>query len=252
MHELLYNINERISMGCVISDAEKAETVKMITDKLGSDIIEKINGLTAKDINSMYPLFITTTPGKKKERLITGELPKTRILADNSYELEALRLLALWGERTPEMTEVLLTTDRRIKNTCFGVFCAKGECPGASIAALRFYTAMHPDDLALQAMIVDNLKKYRNAKYKWSLDIPYFYLMLALAGCDYSIVEDELNHAADELAICVSSSWIVEPFQLIRKYVVRNAIARIPKYAYLKDRTFYEKDGRWHLSDTAI
>jgi hypothetical protein len=250
MHEMLNGINERISMGALISDVEKGETVKLITDALGYDVLEKIDSLTSKDLESMYPLFITAkSKGKKKERLITGELPKTKILADNSYELEVLRLLALWGERTPEVNAVLLTTERRIKNTCFGVFCEKGECPGASIASLRFYTAIRPDDLTLQSMIVDKLKNHRDSNGKWNLDIPYFYLMLALTNCDYSVVEDELNYAAIDLVKSVAKPWLVEPFQLIRKYVVRNSLALIPKYAYLKDRTYYEKDGRWHLSD---
>jgi len=250
MHELLNDINERISMGIAISDEEKAKAVRLITEELGSDILEKIDGLTSKDLESMYPLFITAkSNGKKKERLITGELPKTKILADNSYELEALRLLALWGERTPEVNEVLLTTERRIKNTCFGVFCVKGECPGASIASLRFYTALHPEDLTMQSMIVDELKKHRDYRGKWTLDIPYFYLIYAMTDCDYNVIEEELNYASVDLAISVSKPWLVEPFQVIRKYVVKNFLARLPQYAYLKDRTYYEQDGRWHLSE---
>jgi hypothetical protein len=71
-------------------------------------------------------------------------MPKTHLLSANHYELEILRLLALWGADNDQVAQMVYQSLKRLDATCFGHFCSEGECIGASIATLRLLSAVRP------------------------------------------------------------------------------------------------------------
>ncbi len=96
----------------------------------------------------MYPAFyIPPYNGGRKLRTVTNQLPKTHILSANMYELEILRLLALFAPDDPDVRHMVKETLARLRKTCFaGHGCAVGECFDTSVAALRFLLAAAPEE----------------------------------------------------------------------------------------------------------
>jgi len=95
---------------------------------------------------AMYPqYYIPPYNGGKKLQTVIPMSPKTHILSANAYELEILRLLALFAPDNPEVKEMVAKTLERLKNTCFGYqSCHVGECFHAGLIVLRFLAAAAP------------------------------------------------------------------------------------------------------------
>jgi hypothetical protein len=256
LYDLIGSINQRLIMGEVISNNEKqhvVDTILQSPDLSDSKLItkENFNAVEFSTTQVMYPLFLVPTKEERagKLRLITGERPKTRILSDNAYELELLRLLALWARGHKKVEAILYTTEKRLEKTCFAYFCSKGECTGASIAFLRFWTAYKPEDIMTQKKIAKGLKPFRDGKGLWrkGLNIPFYYTFSAFNECTYEAVEEELQYCKDTLWTLLNKAWLHEANHLLCKHVVKNALSRIPEYAYVADAGFYVgNDNRWH------
>jgi hypothetical protein len=125
-YEILCNTNRAIIKGQTIPDDEKQGIVQSLLSGASAPVTVRrfLAGVKATEENrSQYPQFyIPPYNGGKKYRLITGQMPKTQILSANHYELEILRLLALWGsgnERVRQMTDQTL---KRLDAACFGHF----------------------------------------------------------------------------------------------------------------------------------
>jgi hypothetical protein len=75
----------------------------------------------------VFPL----TPQERRERppLLSGEKPKTFLLAENALECESLRLLAKAAPGSPEAAQISPAADRRLSKQCFASVCTTGECP---------------------------------------------------------------------------------------------------------------------------
>jgi len=210
--------------------------------------------LDSKNISSraaMYPAIFVPSDEERDSRLrlITGELPKTRILSDNAYELEIMRLIALWGREKERADDILKITEKRLAKACFSTFCSKGECIGAVMAFLRFWAAYKPGDIERQKEIIAQLKPYRDGHGLWrkGLDLPAFYTFSAFSECAYEAVEEELLYCRNRLWDLLNKSWLNEPYNLLRKQVVKNALSRIPEYGFVGNTNFYiGDDGRWH------
>lgn len=133
------------------------------------------------DERVMYPLFyLPPYDNGAKHRTLTGALPATHILSSNAYELEIVRLLALYDRENADAEAVVVKTAARLKTTCFGNFCPHGECYDAGAAALRLYNAVS-GARATGARLARSLFDARNAK-KRSVGCE-LYLLLAFAGC---------------------------------------------------------------------
>lgn len=94
----------------------------------------------------LYPVFFLSPHEEKKHRLFQGFLPKTYILAGNYYELESLRILVKFAPDHPRVRQMTVATVNRLRHTCFGNSCMKGECLAAGISVLRFLAAACPND----------------------------------------------------------------------------------------------------------
>lgn len=89
----------------------------------------------------------------------TGYRPSTKILYHNYCELELLRILSIIKPKETQYTSLYETTKARIKTTCFGSFCATGECFEISVIALRFIAALFPEERLWIDMYVGNIAR---------------------------------------------------------------------------------------------
>lgn len=254
LYNLIHRFNQRLIMGDDINHSEKQNAVHEILSFKGLEgTCLKLQETGFTHTQAMQPSFFipSSIERNKRLRLITGELPKTRILSDNSYELEVLRLVALWAGKQDIALNILRASEKRLEKTCFAHFCSKGECTGTSIAFLRFWSAYRPDDIQTQKTIINCLKPFRDGKGTWrnGLDIPVYYTYSAFGECSYEAVEEELQYSKDLLLNLLYKEWLNEPEALLRKHVVKNALSRIPEYSFVKDAKFnVGDDNRLHTS----
>jgi hypothetical protein len=92
-------------------------------------------------------------------------------------------------------------------------------------------------------------RHHRDGHGSWSkgLNVPYFYLLSAFPECGYEVVEEELQYCSDRLWDLLHKAWLDQPYNLLRKHVVKNALSRVPGYESVARTSFYTgSDGRWH------
>jgi hypothetical protein len=160
-YDLLCTTNWDLIKGKTFTEDEKRNVVDFLLSDIGEAYASQrfsrsVNAPT--DGRRMYPIYyIPPYNGGGKYRLITGQMPKTHILSANHYELEILRLLALWAPRDQKVIQLVDNTVKRLDTTCFGHFCDTGECMGASVAALRFLTSAKRQDDAWVEELVSRL-----------------------------------------------------------------------------------------------
>jgi hypothetical protein len=262
LYDLLCSVNARLIMGESFTDEERRSVVDGICSSRDLRDFISVSARTfgapdAPGRSAMYPTVFMPSVEERagRLRLITGELPKTRLLSDNAYELEIMRLLSLWARGQPVVEAILQIAEARTRGTPFSSFCAKGERPGVSVAFLRFWTAYRPDDLEKQREIIHQMRPFSRARDSgqgsWvaGLNVPKFYLLSALNECAYPVVEEELRCCASLLLRMLKRPWLDEPYSLLRKHVVRTALSRIPEYAYVSRASFHVgDDGRWHAA----
>ncbi len=117
-YDLLCSTNWALIKKQEFSDDEKQEIVNTFLS--GIDTPETVCRFHARvktpnDTRRMYPLFyIPPYNAGRKRRLITSNMPKTHILSANHYELEILRLLALWGSGNDKATGMVDQTLSRL------------------------------------------------------------------------------------------------------------------------------------------
>lgn len=131
----------------------------------------------------LYPVYFVPDYAAKS-RMFQGYLPKTKILAGNYYELEALRILAEYAPRDARVAKMVENTLARLKSTCFGNFCPLGECTAASICTLRFLNVTRPDDTEwidrLAEPLIERFRGFRG-RAACQCGVPVTYLLLALS-----------------------------------------------------------------------
>ena len=256
LYESICSVNQRMILGEDVGEEEKQRLIDAVLS--GLDLAHLVSGekyATATVSQAMYPdiLVLQERPGKL--RLFTGELPRTKILLGNAHELEIARLLALWARGQDKVETILDLIERRLNRTCFGFFCNKGEGPGTSAAVLRFWAAYRPQDVERQRTIMAGFKPYRDGNGFWrkGLTVPEFYLLSAFPECVYEVVEEELQYCSDRLWRLLRRPWLDEPYNLLRKHVVRNALSCVPGYEYVAETGFYiGGDGRWHARASEV
>lgn len=89
------------------------------------------------EVNHTVPEDFTT---------FTGYRPRTKNLYGNYCELELLRILYLLKPEADQFRPIFEATKQRISETCYGSFCATGECFEISILALRYIATIFPEE----------------------------------------------------------------------------------------------------------
>lgn len=259
VNQILCKTNHQLIKGKVFSDDEK----KYITDILLNNVssktaIERFNkGVKApQDGRIMYPLFYIPPYNPKKFITITGVMPNTHIFSTNHYELEILRILALWRLNDERVHNMLIKTKERLKTTCFGNFCNAGECFEASITTLRFLTAAFPNEdewiNVLTKKISEKIDTPSNGGKRRSRVVHYYWL--TLSDLYSPIVNNEINRYRSQLEKIVAKSVKCNSeydklFNPITIYIARNCLSRFPEHTQIRGMEGYMgNDGRFSLN----
>lgn len=158
LNEAAYMESYRILIEVSQNEAEGEK----YTDKEKQEIVEQLlNGMACKEdvkkyklrmrvnpyTDNIYPnYFIPPYNENKKLRLANGSLPKTHILYANYFELEILRMLFQFAPENEMVQDMITNTLQRLKNTCYGNNCLKGECVAAGKVVLRFLQTVCPEE----------------------------------------------------------------------------------------------------------
>ena len=158
LNEAAYMESYRI----LIEVSQNEEEGEKYTDKEKQEIVEQLlNGMACKEdvkkyklrmrvnpyTDNIYPnYFIPPYNENKKLRLADGSLPKTHILYANYFELEILRILFQFAPENEMVQEMITNTLQRLKNTCYGNNCPKGECVTTGKEVLRFLQMVCPEE----------------------------------------------------------------------------------------------------------
>jgi hypothetical protein len=108
LYELTCDVNEKLIKGVSFEEIEKQDVITQFLSNISSkddiDIFRKKN----KNKIEMYPFYYMPPYNDGKElRIISGYKPKTEILSANHYELEILRILALWANENDIVKEMI-------------------------------------------------------------------------------------------------------------------------------------------------
>lgn len=257
-YELLCHTSRALIKGQVFSDYEKYEIINTLLASIDTpETVHRFLG-SVKALNDgrmMYPLFyIPPYNGGKKYRLITGQMPKTHLFSANHYELEILRLLALWDSENDLVVQMVDQTLDRLAVTCFGHFCSEGECVGASVSALRFLSAVKPmDDIWIEELLspLGEIFSDIQGQAATNKNLPVFYFCLALSGIKSDMAVQMIRKRKDFLLTLLKRGWLTGPaendkYTPLSKYVLRNTLAGLPEFEYLRNAEIYisDKDGR--------
>lgn len=158
-------LNEAAYMECyriLIEVSQNEAEGEKYTDKEKQEIVEQLlNGMACKEDVKKYKLRMRVNPNtdniypnyfippyneNKKLRLADGSLPKTHILYANYFELEILRILFQFAPENEMVQEMITNTLQRLKNTCYGNHCLKGECVTTGKEVLRFLQMVCPEE----------------------------------------------------------------------------------------------------------
>jgi len=240
-YELMIKTNQYLIRGGELTDAHKANIVR----KLRSNRITDGRVKTFDDY--AYPRFyIPPYNNGKKLQTIIPMSPKSYIIADNAYEFEIIRLLHMFTQPNDEVSHMIKVTSDRLKNTCFGYqSCAYADCFEAGLTVLRFlsFAATHN-----RSWIQKQLDVYNNNfidRRRHSGVQRYYWLILS--DMPFDIAEPEIMRQKEHIIDQLNGSYLVKNGnEDVLLCVMRNTLARLPEYSYIKDRKPYvdEKTGR--------
>ena len=240
-YELMIKTSHHLIRGGTYSDTEKADIVQQLHEGRITDGKKRTFG----DFNWYPDFYIPPHNGGKRLQTVIPMSPKTYICADNAYEFEIIRLLHLF-QPDDEVSAMIEGTLRRVKQTCFGYKgCHLAECFEAGLTVLRFlsFAAPHDRDWIKKQITVynshftDNRRHSGVQKYYW----------LILSDMPFDIAESEILRQRELIIDQLNRSYLIKNGnEDILLCVMRNTLARLPEYSYIKDRKPYvdEKSGR--------
>ena len=266
-YELMIKTNDFLIKGGELSEKQKEKIVCQLlaARSAAGDAQRFYRGVRLPDNRDsegrqMYPIFyIPPYNNNKKYPTVMGLTPKTHILSANAFELEILRLLCLFAPDNPEVGDMTAKTLARLKTTCFGNSDdGVGGCFAASLIVLRYLATAAPDEKKWMQERVDNFNRHFAEKRRHSGVQWYYYLCLSELPFDIALPEilrykDVFVHQLTSRS-CVMNSEQDKANHPVAVCLIRNILARLPEYAYIKNREPFisEKDGRLHFDMTSL
>lgn len=268
-YKILMEINRKAVFEEKISDSEKEEAVSILLN--GTCCKETVLKYKKRmrvnpETDSIYPdYYIPPYNGNKKLRLIQGYLPKTNILYANHYELEIIRLLSLFAPENRRVNELVENTLLRLKDTCFGNSCTKGECMATGISALRFLAVTRPDDSEwIERLLIplgDTFCSFGNGQAAIQRGLPLSYLLMAFTDINNEKTRDLIAQKKEWLLNLLRRGWLTgklsngkisegDSYNLMGKYIIRKAIGTLPGYEDISKHEIYisSKDDRCYCN----
>ena len=188
---------------------------------------------------AMYPVFFIPPEGVKLQSLM-AQIPKTKILAGNMYELEILRVLCLLAPEDPRVASMRDATLERLRSTCFGwEDDGVGECFDASLIVLRFLCAAAPGDREWIRSRIENYNRHVGERKRPWFSLWYFWLCLSEMPLELAL--PEIDGHREELEKKLRRSYVMNSEQDRALHpmlicMLRNLMCRLPEYGWLKGR----------------
>lgn len=246
-YRLAVETDRRMIMGEELSRREREEIAAALLEEARPFVPAQAGGE-----RRTAPVFYA--PGEDvKVRSLLGQTPKTKLLSGNMVELEILRLLCLLAPEGPKVGFMREETLRRLKTACFASMDdGQGECFDASLVALRFLCAAAPEDTEWIQSRVDNYNRHAGEKKRPWFSLWYFWLCLSEMPMEVAGPEIEKHRENLERRLRRSLVMNREPDRTVHPVIlcmVRNLMARLPEYHWVKGRGVYvsPKDGRLRL-----
>ena len=239
-YDLMIRTNHYLIKGGTLTDAQKSKVVRLLREN------RKTDGRKRTFDPYAYPRFyIPPYNNGKRLQTIIPTSPKSNIIADNAYEFEILRLLHLF-QPDSEVAHMIQVTSDRLKQTCFGYqSCHYADCFDAGMMVLRFLSFAATDDRGWIKKQIDVYNNHFNDRRRHNGVQKYYWLILS--DMPFDIAEPEITRQKEHIIDHINRSYLIKSgSEDVALCAMRNALARLPKYAYLKDRTPYvcEKTGR--------
>ena len=267
-YDLMIKTNHHLIKGGNLTEPQKANVVRQLLEARSDERTKqsfykgvKYPGNTDKNGSGhMYPVFfIPPYNNNKKYQTVIPMSPKTHILSANAYELEIIRLLYLVAPDDPTIQDMVNKSLERLKTTCYGYHdCTVGECFHTALIVLRFIAAAAPSDTGWIDKLLIFFKRHMDEKLtlrgKGVHGNVLWYYWLCLSELPSPLAEPEIRRYKDKIIGQLSRSSVINsendkinhPVMIC---AIRNALARLLEYNYIKDRQPYlnEKDGRLHF-----
>ena len=267
-YELMLKTNHHLIKSGELTESQKANIVRQFLaarsdDRTMQSFYKGVKYPGNADKNGtghMYPIyFIPPYNDNKKYQTIIPISPKTHILSANSYELEIIRLLYLFAPNNPDIKDMVRKTLARLKTTCYAYNdCAVGECFHTALIVLRFLAATAPNDIEWINKLITFFQRNMDEKLalrgKGVHGNVLWYYWLCLSELPFDLAEPEIQRYKDKIIGQLSRSSVMnnendKTNHPVMICTIRNALVRLPEYAYIKDRQPYvnEKNGRLHF-----
>ena len=244
-YELMITTNHHLIRGGELTDAHKANIVRKLLAarvKIGS-----VPGFY-DGVNFHYkPTYFI--PHAKRLKTVIPMGAQTAQVSDNAFELEIIRLLHKFTPQNDDISQMIELTRERLKKNCFGFKdCFYCECFHASIVVQRFISSVSPADTHWISKQIAGYNRHFNDR-RWHSGVQRYY-WLSLSDMPYDIAEPEIHRQKEQIITQLSRSYLVKSeSDDIPLYAMRNALARLPEFSYIKDRRPYvnEKTKRLHF-----
>jgi len=242
-YELMVNTNRYLIRGGVLSEPQKLKIARELRANRTTD-----GRFRTFDAYAYPRFFLPPYNNGKKMQTVIPISPGTNIVADNAYEFEILRLLHMF-DPDGETDSMIEETAGRLRHTCFGYkSCHYAECFEAGLMVLRFLSFARPDDKAWIGKQITMYNGHYHDHRRHSGVQKYYWLILS--DMPFDIAEPEIIRQRDAILDQLGRRHPVKTGnEDVALYAMRNALARLPEYAYLKDRRPYidTKSGRLQL-----
>jgi len=241
-YDLMINTNHHLIRGEELTDVQKASIVQQL---LATRIeVGSVAGFYDGTMFHYKPSYFV--PHAKKLKTVIPMGAQTGQVSDNSYELEIIRLLHKFSPPNDDISQMIEFTKERLKKSCFGYKdCFYCECFHASIVVQRFISSVSPTDTEWIVKQIAGYNKHFNDR-RWHGGVQRYY-WLSLSDMPYDIAEPEIYHQKEHIIAQLSRTYpLKNENDDIPLYVMRNALARLPEFAYIKARRPYidKKTGR--------
>ena len=252
-YELMIKTNRHLIRDGTFTDAQKANNVRQFLDAQSDDRTKqtfyrgvRYPGNADKNrTGHMYPIyFIPPYNDNKKYQTVIPMSPKTHILSANSYELEIIRLLYIFASDNPDVQDMVQKTLARLKTTCYGYNdCAVGECFHTALIVLRFLAATAPGDIEWINKLISFFRRYMDDKLalrgKGVHGNVLWYYWLCLSELPLKFAEPEIIRYKDLIIGQLSRSSVMnnendKNNHPVMTCAIRNALSRLPEYAYIR------------------
>ena len=239
-YDLMIKTNHYLIRGGELSDKHKDTIVRKLYDNKITDGRKRTFDAYA------YPKFFIPpyNDGKKLQTVIPTS-PKSYIIADNAYEFEIIRLLHMF-KPSDEVSNMIELTSNRLKKTCFGYrSCHYADCFEAGLTVLRFlsFAVAHDRNWIQKQLTVYN--NHFSDRRRHSGVQKYYWLILS--DMPFEIAEPEILKQKEYIIDKLNQSYLIKTGnEDIPLYVMRNTLARLPEFSYIKNRKPHvsEKSGR--------